>query len=257
MRTPLIAGNWKLHTTRDEAVALASAVAESVAEAMKTGVRVAVCPPFVSLDAVARALDGSGVAVGAQDVSAHASGAHTGEVAAGMLASVGATLVLVGHSERRADHGETDELIARKIDRALDAGLTPVLCVGETLDERRTGREAEVVSTQLDGALGAREADAVRRVVVAYEPVWAIGTGETATPAQAQAMHAHVRAWLRKRFGADVADAATLLYGGSMNAANAADLLAQPDVDGGLIGGASLKPADFAAIARAAMGRLG
>ena len=257
MRAPLIAGNWKLHTTRAEAIALARAVAADVEFAVASGVRVAVCPPFVALDAVAQALAGTGVAVGAQDVSAHESGAHTGEVSAAMLASAGAAYVLVGHSERRADHGEDDALVAAKLGRALAADLTPILCVGETLDERRASREGEVVATQLDGALSGLDADAVRRVVVAYEPVWAIGTGETASPEQAQAMHAHVRAWLADRFGTDVADAATILYGGSMNAANAADLLSQPDVDGGLVGGASLKPADFAAIARAAMGRLG
>ncbi len=257
MRTPLVAGNWKLHTTCDEAADLALAIAEAVFDAVASGVRVVVCPPFVSIQSVAYLFAETPVAVGAQDVSAHESGAHTGEVSAAMLASAGAAYVLVGHSERRADHGETDALVAAKLGRALAADLTPILCVGETLDERRAGREGEVVSTQLDGALSGLDADAVRRVVVAYEPVWAIGTGETASPEQAQAMHAHVRAWLSTAFGADVADAATLLYGGSMNAANAADLLSQPDVDGGLVGGASLKPADFAAIARAAMGRIG
>ncbi len=253
MRARLIAGNWKLNTTRDEAVALARAVADGVSEAVAAGVRVAVCPPFVSLDAVAQALDGTGVAVGAQDVSAHEGGAHTGEVSAAMLASVGAAYVLVGHSERRAEHGEDDALVARKLVRALGAGLIPILCVGETLDERRAGREASVVSDQLDGALAALAPEEAARVVVAYEPVWAIGTGETASPEQAQAMHAHVRGWLAERLGADRAAATPILYGGSMNAATAADLLACPDIDGGLVGGASLKPADFAAIARAAM----
>ena len=253
MRARLIAGNWKLNTTRDEAVALARAVSEAVAEAVASGVRVAVCPPFVSVDAVAQALLGTGVAVGAQDVSAHECGAHTGEVSAAMLASVGAAYVLVGHSERRADHGEDDALVAAKLGRALAAGLMPVLCVGETLGERRAGREAAVVSAQLVGALAGVSAGGAARVVVAYEPVWAIGTGETASPEQAQSMHAHIRTCLGEAFGPDLAAAATILYGGSMTAATAADLLACADIDGGLVGGASLKPADFAAIARAAM----
>jgi triosephosphate isomerase (TIM) len=213
---------------------------------------VVVCPPFVSLDAVAHALGGTAVRVGAQDVSDEGQGAFTGEVSAEMLASVGCAFCIVGHSERRQRHGESDDLVARKAARLLAAGLTPIVCVGETLEERRAGGAEAVVARQLDGALGAFSAEDAARVVVAYEPVWAIGTGETATPDQAQAMHASIRARLIERFGADVARAVPLLYGGSMNERNASDLLARPDVDGGLVGGASLKAEAFAEIVTAA-----
>jgi triosephosphate isomerase len=243
----LIAGNWKLNTTLDASVRLAKAVAEAVDG---SECDVLVCPPFVSIDAVSNALLGTSVHVGAQDVSATDEGAFTGEVSAPMLRSVGCSHVIVGHSERRALFGETDAVVATKTARALAADVTPIVCVGETLDERRADRVASVVEGQLAGALGDLSADEIGRVVVAYEPVWAIGTGETASPEQAQEVHALIRAWLSDR--ASNASAIPILYGGSMKPGNAKGLLAQPDIDGGLIGGASLNAADFAAIVAAA-----
>jgi triosephosphate isomerase len=243
----LIAGNWKLNTTLDDSVRLAQAVAERVRGAQAD---VLVCPPFVSIDAVVGAVRGSGVHVGAQNVAREDEGAFTGEVSAPMLRAVGCSHAIVGHSERRALFGETDADVAAKTARALAAGLTPIVCVGETLGERRAGRLADVVEGQLAGALDRLSEDELGRIVVAYEPVWAIGTGETATPEQAQKVHALIRRWLADRTGE--AAQIRLLYGGSMKPANAAGLLAQPDIDGGLIGGASLSADDFAAIVQAA-----
>lgn len=242
----LIAGNWKSNTTLPEAVRLAEAVAEAVGT---TTVDVAVCPPLVSLDAVYNALRGSSVKLGAQNLSATDAGAYTGEVTGAMLKSVGCTYAIVGHSERRQYYGETDTVVAEKVARAQAAGLVPILCVGETLEERRAGRVEAVVETQLSAAL--QHVDPAR-LVIAYEPVWAIGTGETATPEQAQEVHAFIRQQLAARFGAEAARTIAVLYGGSMKASNAAELLTQPDVDGGLIGGASLDAAGFSSIVRAA-----
>ncbi len=243
----LIAGNWKLNTTLDASVRLAKAVAEQVDG---SECDVLVCPPFVSIDAVSNALLGTSVHVGAQNVSATDEGAFTGEVSAAMLRAVGCSHAIVGHSERRAIFGETDQVVATKTARALAAGVTPIVCIGETLDERRAGRVADVVEGQLAGSLADLSADQIGSIVVAYEPVWAIGTGETASPEQAQEVHALIRAWLSKL--ASNASDIPILYGGSMKPANAAGLLAQPDIDGGLIGGASLNAADFAAIVAAA-----
>jgi triosephosphate isomerase len=212
-------------------------------------VEVALMPPFPWLEAVAGRLGGSTVLLGAQDVHDRDSGAFTGEVSAPMLVETGCRLVIVGHSERRHLMGETDELVGRKVAAAQRHGLRPVLCVGETLDERDAGREEEVVSRQL--AAGLQAADLAAGLVIAYEPVWAIGTGRTATPDQAQAMHRLIREHIRQLPGAD---AVKILYGGSVKASNAAELFAQDDVDGGLIGGASLDADEFAAIARAAAG---
>jgi triosephosphate isomerase len=246
----LIAGNWKMHTGRAEAVALAEAAARLAAE-VGPAVEVAVCPPFVWLEAVAGVLVGSAARLGAQNVHAEASGAFTGEVAAPMLVEAGCRYVIVGHSERRQLLGEADADVAAKLRRALHHALVPILCVGETLAERDAGREEAVVLRQLDAALAGAE-PAREALVVAYEPVWAIGTGRTATPAQAQAMHRLVRERLGAApGGADV----RLLYGGSVKADNAAELFAEPDVDGALVGGASLDAAAFAAIARAAAAR--
>lgn len=250
----LIAGNWKMHLTLDPATALARAVTEAIAPLCpsEAEVTVALCTPFPFLHAVAQAVAGSGVCVGAQDVSVHAEGAYTGETSAAMLASVGCTYAIVGHSERRQYHGETDVLVADKAAAALAHGLTPIVCVGETLDERRADRVEAVVGRQLD-AVARRLGDDLARAVIAYEPVWAIGTGETATPEQAQEVHAFVRYRLAEALGTGPADAVPILYGGSMKPSNAADLLAQPDVDGGLVGGASLDAASFAALVAAAV----
>ena len=255
-RQPLVAGNWKLNGDRAGAAALATAVAAGAAGL--DGVRALVCPPFVHLADVQRALGGSSVLLGAQDASAEDSGAHTGDVSAAMLAEFGASHAILGHSERRAGRGDTDERVAAKAVAVRRAGLVPILCVGETADERDAGRVDEVVARQLDAALdalaGAGLGPGAGELVVAYEPVWAIGTGRTATPDEAQAVHAAIRARVAAR-DADAAAALVILYGGSMKPGNAAELLAEPDIDGGLIGGAALVADDFLAICRAAADR--
>jgi triosephosphate isomerase len=211
----------------------------------------AVCVPAPYLQQCADTLAGSKLAWGAQDVSVHASGAYTGEVAASMLADFACRYVIVGHSERRAYHGETDGQVAQKALAALNAGLTPIVCVGETLEQREAGQTKAVVGKQLAAVLELLDGDAVERIVVAYEPVWAIGTGKTATPAMAQEVHAQLRSQLRER-SAGAAEKVAILYGGSMKPDNAQELMSQADIDGGLIGGASLKAADFLAIVNAA-----
>jgi len=244
MKKKLIAGNWKMNGSLAANDALVRAVAAGVADA---AAEVAVCVPAPYLAQVA-ALRGA-VALGAQDLSAHESGAYTGEVSAGMLRDLGVHYVIVGHSERRQYHGESDDLVARKAQRALAAGLVPIVCVGETLEQREAGQTELVVKRQLAAVIHLN-GHCISEIVVAYEPVWAIGTGRTATPEQAQAVHAVLRAQLQA--ATPRADRVKLLYGGSMNAANAAELLAQPDIDGGLIGGASLKAPDFLTIVAAA-----
>jgi triosephosphate isomerase len=250
-RRPLVAGNWKMHGSRADAQQLVGGL---IARGTGTGdSEVVVCPTFVHLADVARQLAGSRIALGAQDVCAEEPGAHTGEVAASMLADIGCRYVIVGHSERRALYGEDDALVARKFQAAQRHGLVPILCVGETLAERDAGATARVVLRQLDAALDGAGAGAFARAVVAYEPVWAIGTGRTASPQQAQEVHALIRGRIAEkddRIGASL----RVLYGGSVKAGNALELFAMPDVDGGLIGGASLKAEDFVAICRAAEG---
>ncbi|HLT47443.1 MAG TPA: triose-phosphate isomerase [Rubricoccaceae bacterium] len=246
----LVAGNWKMHTDRDEALRLAAEVVRRT-EHEARAVDVAVCPPFVWLDAVRERLHGSRVALGAQNVHPAASGAFTGEVAPPMLAALGCRYVIVGHSERRQHFGESDAFVGEKVRAVMGAGMVPILCVGETLAERDAGEAEAVVRRQLDGALDGVTLDEAEALVVAYEPVWAIGTGRTATPEQAQAVHAFIRERLGARFGA-AGRGVRLLYGGSVKPDNAADLFAQPDLDGGLIGGASLDAEAFAAIVRAA-----
>ncbi|GAB4258545.1 MULTISPECIES: triose-phosphate isomerase family protein [Deferrisoma] len=251
MRKPLVAGNWKMHKTVSEARALAEGVVAGVRDL--TGVEVAVAPPFTALSAVAQVLDGSPVRLGAQNVHWELEGAYTGEVSAPMLAELGVAYVIVGHSERRRDFGETDDLVARKAGRVLGAGMTPIVCVGETLDQRDDGRAFEVVETQIRAGLGPLGPEDLRRVVVAYEPVWAIGTGRSATAEQAQEMHAHIRSVLEGIGGPEAAETVRILYGGSVKPDNAAELLGQPDVDGALVGGASLQAEAFASIARSAV----
>ncbi|HYZ32144.1 MAG TPA: triose-phosphate isomerase [Crenalkalicoccus sp.] len=242
---PLIAGNWKMHGTLREAAALAEAVA---AGAMGLAAELLVCPPFPHLTAAGAALRGSAVALGAQDCHAAAQGAHTGDVSAPMLRDVGAAYVILGHSERRAAHGETDAAVRAKAEAALAAGLTPIVCVGESEAERLAGAAEAVVARQLAGSLP--EGFAAAQGVVAYEPVWAIGTGRTPTEAEIAALHGTIRGRLVERFGA-AGQRLRVLYGGSVKPGNAAAILALPDVDGALVGGASLVAADFLAIARA------
>lgn len=246
MRRKIVAGNWKLQGSREFAAALVDAINAGA----PAGVGLIVLPPYPYLGEVLARCAGADIAVGAQDVSAHAKGAYTGEVAATMLADVGARYTLVGHSERRQYHAESSELVAQKFQAAQAAGITPILCVGERLEEREAGQTEAVIASQLRPVLDLVGVAAFANAVVAYEPVWAIGTGRTASPEQAQAVHAFIRSQVAD-MGAKIADSLPLLYGGSVKPDNAASLFAQADVDGGLIGGASLVAADFLAIAQA------
>jgi triosephosphate isomerase (TIM) len=251
MRRLFVAGNWKMNTTRAAGVELARGLAAGLPGA-DVGVDVAVCPPFPYLEAIKGAVAGSCVTVGAQNVYFEKPGAFTGEVAAGMLADVGCTWVILGHSERRAILGESDELIAKKTATALAAGLKVILCVGEQLSERQANQTEAVLNTQMTGSLAGISAEHMANIVIAYEPVWAIGTGVVATTEQAQAAHHYLRGWLASRYTSQVAAATRILYGGSVKASNAQSLLEQPDVDGALVGGASLKVDDFLPIVNAA-----
>ena len=249
MRRPIVAGNWKMHGSRAENARLIEELLAGAPTQPKA--TCVVCPPFVYLQEVARLLRDSALSLGAQDVSADAHGAFTGEVSAAMLKDVGCEYVIVGHSERRLLYRESDQLIARKFGAALAKGLIPILCVGEQLADREAGRMREVVSRQLDVVLELSGAGALEHAVVAYEPVWAIGTGRNASPEQAEEAHAFIRARVGAR-DARIAAATRILYGGSVKAGNAAELFAMPDVDGGLIGGASLKADEFLTILAAA-----
>lgn len=248
MRCKLVAGNWKMHGNQAENEALLSGLLAGMGS-VKAGV--AVCVPFPYLSQAQAKLTGSNIAWGAQNMSQHAKGAFTGEVSASMLKDFACTYVIVGHSERRAIYGETDALVAEKFAAAQAAGLTPILCVGETLEERETGITESVVARQMDAVIEKCGVAALAKAVVAYEPVWAIGTGKTATPDQAQEVHALIRAQVASA-DAGVAQGVQILYGGSVKAGNARELFAQTDIDGGLIGGASLVAADFLAICAAA-----
>ncbi|MBK9517310.1 MAG: triose-phosphate isomerase [Anaeromyxobacter sp.] len=249
-RQKFVCGNWKMHKTVAEATALARELAEGLAG--ESRVQVAVAPTFTSLGPVAAALRGTPVEVAAQDVHWEVQGAFTGEVSAAMLADVGVRHGIVGHSERRQFFGETDESVRKKVGALLAAGLAPIVCVGELLAEREAGRTLEVVGRQVRGGLAGLGAEALGSLTLAYEPVWAIGTGKTATTAQAQEVHAAIRAILRE-LGGPVAEAIRIQYGGSVKPENAAELLSQPDVDGALVGGASLKAKDFIAIVKGAL----
>jgi triosephosphate isomerase (TIM) len=249
MRRPIVAGNWKLHGSRAEnARLIEDIIAQLPAKAPALCV---VCPPFVYLQECARLLRGSSIELGAQDVCAEPQGAFTGEVSAAMLKDVGCEYVIVGHSERRLLYRESDQLIARKFASAQSKALIPILCVGEQLADREANRTEDVVQRQLDAVLELCGAEVFNHAVIAYEPVWAIGTGRNATPEQAQEVHAFIRARLHAR-NAKIAAETRILYGGSVKAGNAAELFAMPDVDGGLIGGASLKADEFLAILAAA-----
>jgi triosephosphate isomerase len=248
-RRPLVAGNWKMNGNQAESAALANGIRQGL-ESVKTA-EVAVCPPFILIPLVATLLRGSNAAWGGQNLSVHKSGAYTGEIAGPMLKDYGCTYVIVGHSERRSYYGETDKLVAEKFGAAQAAGLVPILCIGETLAEREANQTEAVVARQLDAVVSMHGIGALKNAVIAYEPVWAIGTGKTATPQQAQDVHAFIRSKLAA-LDQGVADGLRILYGGSMKATNAKELLAQPDIDGGLIGGASLVAEEFLNICRAA-----
>ncbi|MFO7903930.1 MAG: triose-phosphate isomerase [Planctomycetota bacterium] len=243
MRRPFIAGNWKMNLTRAEAVALATEIAGRADSAAH--VDLAICPPSVYLDAVGTAIEGSAVGLGAQNVYFESNGAFTGEISGAMLRDLGCQYVIVGHSERRHVLGETDEDVNRKVKVVLDLGLTPIVCVGETLAQREAGKTNEVVSTQFSRSLADLNAQQVERIVIAYEPVWAIGTGKVATPDQAEQVHADLRGLLENSYNTDVAGKVRIQYGGSVKPKNAAELLSQENIDGALVGGASLDADSF------------
>jgi triosephosphate isomerase len=250
MRTPFVVGNWKLHKTIAESLALVTELKNQLG-AVK-GVAVGVAPVFTALHAVAKRLEGSPIVTCAQNCHWESAGAWTGEVSAPHAGDAGATWVIVGHSERRQFFGDTNESVGKKARAVLAAGLGAIVCVGESLGERDGGRTLAVVESQLTCALTGINATSASKLVIAYEPVWAIGTGRTATPAQAQEVHAHIRTQLAQRFGADAANAIRIQYGGSVKPSNAEALLAEADIDGALVGGASLEAADFIAIVKAA-----
>jgi len=253
-RTPLIAGNWKLNLDHLEATHAVQKLAWLLRDAKHdfTEVEVAVLPPFTSIRSVQTLVDADQLSIryGGQDLSAHTDGAYTGEIAGSMLAKLGATYVAVGHSERRQYHGEDDAVANAKVKAAFAAGLVPILCIGEGLDIRKAGDQVSYTLAQLDGALDGLAADKAASIVIAYEPVWAIGTGEVATPADAQEVCAAIRGRLAELYSADVADAVRVLYGGSVKSGNIAAIMAEADVDGALVGGASLDPEEFSKIVR-------
>jgi triosephosphate isomerase len=249
-RTPLIAGNWKMNKTASEGTELVRAIAASVG--IESAVQVVICPPFTALASVSAAVEGTHLAVGAQNMHDKINGAFTGEVSGAMLRNLHVTHVILGHSERRSLFGEDDAFINRKVLAALEASLKPILCVGELLSEREAGTTQEVVRRQIEKGLAGVPAGKSDQVIIAYEPVWAIGTGKTATPAMAQEVHAFIRQLLTKQFGAEAAARIRILYGGSMKPDNADALLAEHDIDGGLIGGASLESKSFVDLVRSA-----
>lgn len=250
MRKNIVAGNWKMNTTVPEGVALAKEVYEAL-KATKANCDVIICTPFTHLCPMAAVIDQNVLGLGAENCADHKSGAYTGEVSAPMVASTGAKYVILGHSERRQYYGETAETLREKVALALENGLTPIFCIGEVLEQRDNGTYNEVVAKQVEEGLFNLSAEDFGKVILAYEPVWAIGTGKTATADQAEDMHAHIRATVAAKYGKEVAENTSILYGGSCKPSNAAELFAKPDVDGGLIGGAALKCVDFMGIVKA------
>lgn len=250
MRKNIVAGNWKMNTTLPEGVKLAEEVNAAVAEA-KPACDVIICVPFTHLAPIAGVIDSNVLGLGAENCADHASGAYTGEVSAPMVASTGAKYVILGHSERRQYYHEDSKILREKLGLALANGLTPIFCIGEVLEERENGTYNEVVKRQIEEALFELSAEDFSKLILAYEPVWAIGTGKTATPDQAEDMHAHIRATIAAKYGNEVAENTSILYGGSCKPSNAAELFAKKDIDGGLIGGASLKCSDFMGIVKA------
>lgn len=248
MRKNIVAGNWKMNKNLQEGIALTKELKEKI---HNPNCEVIIGTPYIHLATVSELLKGSVISVAAENCANHASGAYTGEVSAEMVASTGATYCIIGHSERRNYYGETYEILREKIDLALSNNLRPIFCIGEVKEEREAGKQNDVVKAQLEGSVFHLDANAFGKLVIAYEPVWAIGTGLTATPEQAQEIHSFIRSLIAGKYGKEVAENTTILYGGSCNAKNAAGLFANPDIDGGLIGGASLKADDFCAIINA------
>ncbi|HBG88504.1 MAG TPA: triose-phosphate isomerase [Marinilabiliaceae bacterium] len=247
MRKNIVAGNWKMNLTLQQGIELAKDVNSRVA-AITPKCRIILGTPFIHITEVVKTVDASKIDIAAQNCANKASGAFTGEVSAAMVKSTGATYVILGHSERRAYYGETTAILKEKTDLALANGLSPIFCIGEVLEERESNKHFDVVKKQISESLFHLSAEEFGKIVLAYEPVWAIGTGKTASPAQAQEIHAYIRKLLVEKYGKDVAENTSILYGGSCNAANAKELFSNPDVDGGLIGGAALKAEDFLAI---------
>lgn len=253
MRKPFIAGNWKMNMDSNSSVELASALAKRLSNVAADKATVAVCPPFVYLQATAKALSSSNIALGAQDVYFQGNGAFTGEISVAMLKDVCCTYVLVGHSERRHVLGESDELVNAKLKAAITGGMLPILCVGELLEEREANKTEAVVTRHIEKGLAGIDAEKLSAVTIAYEPVWAIGTGKTASKEQAQEVHAFIRKLIEKMYNKAAAQAIRIQYGGSVKASNAGELMAQPDIDGLLVGGASLKADDFVGIVEASI----
>jgi triosephosphate isomerase len=247
MRQKIVAGNWKMNKTLQEGIQLAQEINKLVSELPKNDVKVILAPNFVSITEVKKAVSAN-IGVSAQNCAAEASGAYTGEVSAAMVKSTGAEYVIIGHSERRAYYGETDAILLKKVKLALANGLKPIFCIGEVLEERESNRHFEVVKSQIEKGLFELTADEFKNVILAYEPVWAIGTGKTATSAQAQEIHKFIRDTVAAKYGKAVAEETSILYGGSCKASNAKELFANPDVDGGLIGGAALVATEFLGI---------
>ncbi len=250
MRKMMIAGNWKMHNDNAQALQLANQIKIKTTAVKAT--EIVICPPYTALSVVNDVVKGSNVILGAQNMFWEAQGAYTGEVSASMLKSCGVSYVILGHSERRQYFGETDATVNKRLRAVLDNGLKAIVCVGETLREREAGQALDVISRQLDGAFQEVGASAFPAIVVAYEPVWAIGTGKTASPDQAQEIHIHIRRRIEKQYGGDVASALRILYGGSVKPANARELLSQPDLDGALVGGACLQAETFVPIIQTA-----
>jgi len=250
MRKKVIAGNWKMYKSNSEAKELVEGLLDNTNEIVKTGM--IVCPPYTALSLVSELANGSSLQVGAQNMYWEPQGAFTGEISTEMIKSTGATYVIIGHSERRQFFGETDETVNKKLKAALESGLNPIVCIGESLDERESGVTNEVVGNQVEKALAGISAEDMQKVILAYEPIWAIGTGKTATPDQAQDVHKFIRSVLTKLYNNDVAEDIIIQYGGSVKPENATELLSQPDIDGALVGGACLKADSFAGIIKAA-----
>lgn len=251
MRRPLIAGNWKMYKTLNEAIELTTGIKKELSQF--EGVDVVLCPPFIVLSTVFEAVGNADIALGAQDLFWEKEGAYTGEISPIMLKSCGCEYVIVGHSERRKYFGETDSSVNKKLRSAIEVGLIPIMCVGETLEQHQKGQTIEVVTAQLQGGLEGFEHLDVLNVVIAYEPVWAIGTGKTATPQQAEEVQKYIRGWIRQRYSQGCAEKVRILYGGSIKPENIKDLMKEEDIDGGLVGGASLKVSSFVSIVKNAV----
>ncbi len=251
MRKKIVAGNWKMNTTIEEGIQLANDVNSLVTEQANADVEVIIAPPFTHISEITKQVDSSKISVSSQNCATEESGAYTGEISVNMIKSIGAKYVIIGHSERRAYYNETDEIILKKVKTVLSKSLKPIFCCGEVLEERESNQHFNVITSQIENTLFNISENEMKNIVIAYEPVWAIGTGKTASPDQAQEMHKHIRTIIKDKFGNDIADNLSILYGGSCKPSNAKEIFSNPDVDGGLIGGAALQAEDFIQIINA------